>query len=196
MLAVRLAFAAGLVGIYGKTSALPLPDGIIGETATPEPRHATELNSSIIGYSLMTNVISSLVFFLSLSLSLSLAALNSTVGLSMLQNASTLRQPFLATVLHFVTQQDEASVRLCPSLCSTKFVPRSYMTLFFLLFLLKKLGSFLVLLWALAATAVHQCARASATIVLNALAALGVPAPIDPTYSPYSYWTQARETGH
>ena len=34
-----------------------------------------------------------------------------------------------------------------------------------------------------------SCGRASATIVLNALAGTGVPAPVDPTYN-YPFWTQ------
>jgi hypothetical protein len=35
-----------------------------------------------------------------------------------------------------------------------------------------------------------SCGRASATIVLNTLAAAGVPAPTTDTYSPFPYWTQ------
>ena len=35
-----------------------------------------------------------------------------------------------------------------------------------------------------------SCGRASAVIVLNGLASVGLVSPVDPTYDPYPYWTQ------
>ena len=80
---------------------------------------------------------------LALPLPLPFVPLNSSAGLRLLADPSTVLSSYEQTAIHHLTQADEGS-----------------------------------------------CFRASATIVLNALATHNVAAPVDKRYHPYAYWTQ------
>ena len=97
-----------------------------------------------------------------------MVALNTTEGMALIYDSATLRRPYGTLRRHY---RQHHALSAC------------------LMFALHIVYSEEGMIHFATQQDTSSCGRASATLVLNALAGAGIPAPIDDTYG-YPYWTQ------